>query len=347
MTARYMAAAIERFGAASHPVLRDFLRRPPGAGEIEVAVEAASVNPIDVRRRSGYGQSLFALMGAARLPLILGNDFAGRVIRVGRGVSHLREGDAVFGTAPPSSRGPHANCVVVRAAHAMLQPMGKPGAELATVPYNYLTVARALAGAGLGNANLAGIDVLVHGGTGGLGMLAVQLLKRRGAAVAATGSRERLPMCRRAGASLLIDRDRDELQSLPYRFAATLNFANWDDEGALLRLLGPNAIGHATTVHPLLANVDRHGLLLGGLASLAQKRRMRANARRGARYAWTVFGVRQAALAEMATDLPALALPKTSSYTLADAANAYLHYEKGLPGRAVLVPSAAERAHIT
>jgi len=262
MSTSYLAAVIEKFDAVPGPVLREFRRSAPGAGEIEVAVEAASVNPIDVRRSSGYGKSLFSLMGAAKLPLTLGNDFAGRVIRVGKDVGHLREGDAVFGAAPPSSRGTHASCVVVPASHAVLRPAGMPSAELAAVPYNFLTVMKALQAAGLGEANLAGIDVLVHGGTGGLGMIAVQLLKRRGAHVAATGSRDRLPRCRRAGADLLIDRD--ELRTLSYRFAATLNFANWDDEGALLRLLDPQALGHATTVHPLLGNFDRLGLLMGG-----------------------------------------------------------------------------------
>jgi reticulon-4-interacting protein 1, mitochondrial len=346
MNASYLAAAIEKFDAAARPVLREFPRRAPGAGEIEVAVEAASVNPIDVRRSTAYGRSLFSLMGAARLPLTLGNDFAGRVMRVGRGVSHLREGDAIFGAAPPSSRGTHANCVVVRASHAVLQPKGMSSAELAAVPYNFLTVAKALQAAGLGAANLDGIDVLVHGGTGGLGMIAVQLLKRRGAYVAATGSDDRLPMCRRAGASLLIDRERDELRALPYRFAATLNFANWDDESALLRLLAPNALGHATTVHPLLGNFDRFGLLRGGMASLSQKRRMRALAPRGARYAWSIFSADRAVLEELAATVGTITLPKVRSYTLADAAGAYMHNEKSLPGRPVLMPSATERAYI-
>ncbi len=346
MSAGYLAAAIEKFDAAARPVLCEFPRRAPGTGEIEVAVEAASVNPIDVRRGSGYGRSLFSLMGAARLPLTLGNDFAGRVMRVGRGVFHLREGDAVFGAAPPSSRGTHASCVVVRASHAVLQPMGMSSALLAAVPYNFLTVAKALQDSGLGAANLEGFDVLVHGGTGGLGMIAVQLLKRRGANVAATGSNGRLPMCRRAGASLVIDRDREELSALPYRFAATLNFANWDDEGALLRLLGPQAIGHATTVHPLLGNFDRFGLLRGGMASFSQKRRMRALAPLGARYAWSVFSANCAVLEELAATVGTLALPRVRSYVLGDAAGAYTHYEEELPGRPVLMPGATERAYM-
>jgi len=59
----------------------------PAAGEIEVAVEAASVNPIDIRRAEGYGRRLLSLMGASRFPMTLGNDFAGTIVAVGERVT--------------------------------------------------------------------------------------------------------------------------------------------------------------------------------------------------------------------------------------------------------------------
>jgi NADPH:quinone reductase-like Zn-dependent oxidoreductase len=57
--------------------------RSPGPDEIHIAVEAASVNPIDVRRAAGYGRTLLSLMGGSRFPMTLGNDFAGVVATVG------------------------------------------------------------------------------------------------------------------------------------------------------------------------------------------------------------------------------------------------------------------------
>ena len=63
--------------------IREVPRRSPAPDEIEVAVEAASVNPIDVRRAEGYGRRLLSLLGASRFPMVLGNDFAGAVVRVG------------------------------------------------------------------------------------------------------------------------------------------------------------------------------------------------------------------------------------------------------------------------
>jgi NADPH:quinone reductase-like Zn-dependent oxidoreductase len=73
--------------------IRQLPRQEPGPDEIEIAVEAASVNPIDVRRSEGYGRRLLSLLGAARFPLVLGNDFAGSVSAVGARVSALRIGD--------------------------------------------------------------------------------------------------------------------------------------------------------------------------------------------------------------------------------------------------------------
>lgn len=75
-------------------------RQEPGPDEIEIAVEAASVNPIDVRRSEGYGRRLLSSLDAARFPLVLGNDFGGSVSAVGARVSALRIGDRVYGVKP-------------------------------------------------------------------------------------------------------------------------------------------------------------------------------------------------------------------------------------------------------
>ncbi|KAF7964286.1 hypothetical protein AWV80_39390 [Cupriavidus sp. UYMU48A] len=68
-----------RIGEAFPLQVRPKSYRKPRNGEIVVQVEAAAVNPIDVRRRSGYGRRILSLMGATRMPLVLGNDFAGTV----------------------------------------------------------------------------------------------------------------------------------------------------------------------------------------------------------------------------------------------------------------------------
>jgi hypothetical protein len=63
--------------------IRQVPRRHPAADQVEIAGEAASVNPIDVRRAEGHGLRLLPLLGAAKFPLVLGNDFAGTIAATG------------------------------------------------------------------------------------------------------------------------------------------------------------------------------------------------------------------------------------------------------------------------
>lgn len=126
-------------------------------------------------------------------------------------------------------------------------------------------------------------------------------------------------------------------------FDATLNFANRGDDATLLRLLGRGALGHATTVHPLLDTLDSCGLAPGAIAALRIKRRQRALAPNGARYAWTVFRPDTAALHRLAQHAAALSalLPDVEEYTLSGATQAYRHVAQRQPGRAILLPAHA------
>lgn len=339
MSTPCLAAAVTRFGDAGTLRLRELALTPPGPGQVALQVAAAAVNPIDVRRRAGYGRKLLGLMGAARLPLVLGNDFAGTIYAVGPGVSEWRVGDAVYGAKPPSRAGSHATHLMVDAAQLLRQPAGVAAARLATLPYNFLTVYRALAGAGITPANAPGRAVLVYGASGGLGLIAIALLKKLGAQVTAIAGERGLADCLAAGADIALDRRRQRLAALPRQFAATLNFASWDDDAELVARLAPGALGHATTVHPLLAQFDRYGLLGGALAALYRKRRSAAGAPRGARYAWTVFRPDRGAhdwLAEYALALPPAPAPRL--FPLTEASAAHRHVEQGGSGRAVLLP---------
>lgn len=332
-----LAAAIGAFGGADLLQLRQMPLPQPRPGEIVVRVDAAAVNPIDTRRRAGYGRRMLTLLGAAQLPLVLGNDFAGTVCAVGKGVTAFREGDTVFGAKPPSSHGTHATHVAVDARHAVHQPAGMSAAQLAALPYNFLTVRRAFDGAGIRRETVGGRQVLVHGASGGLGRIALGLLHAMGAEVTAVAGATSLDDCCSAGAALALDHTTTPLRSLPACYAASLNFASWDDEPALLRLLAPGAAGHATTVHPLLGQLDRHGVLAGLAGAWRMKRRMAACVPKGARYQWAVFRPVRDALLELADCAPLLAATPVG-YPLSDVSLAHRHVEQRRPGRAILLP---------
>ena len=124
-------------------------RRDPAADEVEMAMEAASVNPIDVRRAEGYGRRLLSLLGAGKFPMVLGNDFAGTVATTGAKVSELKPGDRVYGLKPTSADGTHTSHVVVKAAYVLRAPAGGDLLTLAALPYSFVTMWLAVRGAGI------------------------------------------------------------------------------------------------------------------------------------------------------------------------------------------------------
>jgi NADPH:quinone reductase-like Zn-dependent oxidoreductase len=134
--------------------VREVLRSTPAAGEIEIAVEAASVNPIDVRRADGYGRRLLSLLRASRFPMTLGNDFTGTVVAVGKGCKGaFAVGDRVFGVKPVSRDGTHASHLVAKGAYARKAPPNRNIQDIAALPYSFVTMWLAAKAAGLTRGN--------------------------------------------------------------------------------------------------------------------------------------------------------------------------------------------------
>src|SRR5271157_3053052 len=117
--------------------VREAPRRRPAPDEIEVAVEAASVNPIDVRRAEGYGVRLLSLLGAGKFPMVLGNDFTGTVVTTGTKVSALKPGERVYGLKRTSGEGTHASHVLVKAVSVLPAAAGQDLRALAAIPYSF------------------------------------------------------------------------------------------------------------------------------------------------------------------------------------------------------------------
>jgi reticulon-4-interacting protein 1, mitochondrial len=282
--------------------VREVPRNASAADEIEIAVEAASVNPIDVRRADGYGRRLLSLLRASRFPMTLGNDFAGTVAAVGTGCKGaFAVGDRVYGVKPVSRDGSHTSHLLVKGAFARKAPPSGNIQGLAALPYSFVTMWLAARVAGVTRDDAAGKSVLVHGAAGGLGTLALQTLSAWGAKVTAIAKAADLAACYAAGATEAVDRDQDPFATLRGAFDVTLNFATWNDELKLLSCLRQGGLGHATTVHPLIQNFDELGWVGGALQTIRQKRRTRAMLPKGARhYAWVLFRPEAEALSELA-----------------------------------------------
>jgi NADPH2:quinone reductase len=166
----------------------------PGEGEVLVKVAAAGVNRPDVEQRKG---TYPPPPGASDIP---GLEIAGTVVALGPGASGLRAGDAVCALV---SGGGYAEYCTAPAAQCLPVPKGLGMVEAASLPETFFTVWQNA----FDRARLAaGETILVHGGSSGIGVAAIQMAKAAGARVLATaGSPEKCAACARLGADRAID----------------------------------------------------------------------------------------------------------------------------------------------
>ncbi|MFD4530252.1 zinc-binding dehydrogenase [Streptomyces sp. NPDC058470] len=329
------SAQAERFGAAQDvfQVVDDAPTPTPGVDEVLVRQRATSVNPIDCRRRGGYGQKLMKLRGLTGFPLVLGNDISGDVVAVGSGVTGLKSGDAVFGAMRPAPQGTYSEYCVVKADDVVAKPEGLSYREAAALPYAFLSAWAALKDAGFRPENAAGKRVFLQGGSGGTGVVTLQICKALGAHVATTAGPAGIELCESLGADQVINyRTQDFAEQLrDFDFAVCM--ADDAEERKMLGILrrGPGA-GYGTLVHPLMRFVDERGLFLGGVqavATLLGRRLREALSRRS--YGWSLFGPDRAAL-ELLARLAAEGKVRAvidKTYPLSEIAAAQEYVERG------------------
>lgn len=194
------AARIHEYGKPDALVYEDAPMPMPGWGEVLVRVKAAGINPVDWKTRAGSGMS--GRYGNA-FPLIVGWDISGVVEAVEENVKNFKIGDEVFGMVRfPDVGSAYAQYVAAPQAHLALKPANINFVEAAAYPLAVLTAWQALFEAG----NLAaGERLLIQGAAGGVGHLAVQLAKWKGAHVTGTGSTNNIDFLRELGVDEVID----------------------------------------------------------------------------------------------------------------------------------------------
>ncbi|MDG4852784.1 MULTISPECIES: NADP-dependent oxidoreductase [unclassified Mesorhizobium] len=169
----------------------------PKASEVLVRVKAAGINPVDGAVRAGY----FPLIGEP--PFILGWDISGIVEALGTGVTAFKVGDAVFGMPRfPKQAAAYAEFVATPVDEIAAKPAAIDHAQAAALPLAGLTAWQGLVRHG---GLQSGQRVLIHAGAGGVGHLAVQIAKARGAWVIATASPDKLDYVRSIGADEVVD----------------------------------------------------------------------------------------------------------------------------------------------
>ncbi|MFD4505242.1 NADP-dependent oxidoreductase [Streptomyces sp. NPDC058457] len=257
-------------------------RPKPRPNEVLVRVRAAGLNPTDWKHRETGG-----FLG--KPPFVLGWDVSGTVEETGIGVAAFRPGDEVFGMASyPYGHGTHAEYVALPARALVPKPAGIDHVQAAALPLVSLTAWQAL----VENADVRpGQRVLIHAAAGGVGHVAVQIAKARGAYVIGTASAGKHDFLRGIGVDEPVDYRSVDVTEAVRDVDVVLDTIGGDTSEASLRVLRPGGV--VVSILPvggprffeeaerlgvravrMLVDADRAGM--GAIAGLVEEGKLRA-----------------------------------------------------------------------
>ncbi len=221
---KYKKKGILRLSEMPEPVLQD--------NDVMVEVHAAGVNVLDSKIRDGEFKAILRY----HLPLVLGNDVAGVVVRVGAKVRQFRAGDEVYARPAQDRIGTFAEYIAMNEADVAMKPSNLTMQEAASLPLVALTAWQAF----VEKANLRkGQKVLIHAGSGGVGTAAIQLAKHLGAHVATTTSTGNVDLVKSLGADVVIDYKVDDFEKVLQDYDVVLNSLGKDTLAKSLTMLKP------------------------------------------------------------------------------------------------------------
>jgi NADPH:quinone reductase len=311
------AVAIDAFGGPERLLVHELRVPEIDRNEVLIRVDTAGVGVWDAKMRRG------AFSRGKSFPIVLGAEGSGTIASLGDDVRGLSIGDSVIGYAYGEKKGGfYAEYVALRAEHVAPMPRSLDFREAGAIPVAGLT---ALAGIDDALGLRAGTTLLVHGATGSVGVMAVQLAKRRGARVIATAhDREGSELLRRLGADAAIDMHHDDAAAVARGFAP-------DGVDAVLALVGADAERVTAALRDGGTIAHPNGVELpSGLAAIAFDGVPNAAA----------FARLTAAIDEGPFEVPIAAM-----YSLDDTAEAHRRLERGhVHGTIVVVVDAAEDA---
>lgn len=199
------AVRIHQYGGTETLKLENIAKPQINDDDILIAVKSAAINPVDWKIREGYLQTFIPY----ELPVILGWDVAGIVVEVGSKVSEFNVGDEVFSRPNIARDGSYADYIAVKADEAVLKSPKLSFSEAAALPLAGITAWQCLVDV----ANVQpGQRVLIHAGAGGVGHLAIQIAKAKGATVIATASAANQDLLKKLGTDQAVDYAKSSLK---------------------------------------------------------------------------------------------------------------------------------------
>ncbi|XP_034943991.1 reticulon-4-interacting protein 1, mitochondrial [Chelonus insularis] len=245
--------------------------------EVLIKVKAASVNPIDIAMIRGYGAKVINILRIAKqmktdleFPLTLGRDFSGVIVEKGHQVpDRLELGDDVWGVVPVEQQGCHAQYVVVDNCFVNKKPLNLSHAEAASILYAGLTAWSSLwITGGLSYKSIlpsiSNKKILILGGSGGVGTLAIQIAKSWKLFVVTTCSADATELLKTLGANIVIDYKQNDADLKlenegPYHIVLDCSNQKLDD----IPHKKYSYDNYITLNSPLLRHVDDYGIVAG------------------------------------------------------------------------------------
>ena len=226
------AFIIDRYGSKNGVRLGEMPEPDVREDDVLVQVRAAGVNLLDSKIKSGEFKTILPY----RLPLILGHDVAGVVVRVGARVRRFKAGDEVCARPADHRIGTFAEFIAIKEDDLAHKPQSLTMEEAASISLVGLTAWQAL----IERAQLKiGQKVLIHAGSGGVGTFAIQLAKHVGAYVATTTSTANVEWVKRLGADVVIDYRKDDFEKVLHDYDVVLNSLDGETLNKSLRVLKP------------------------------------------------------------------------------------------------------------
>ncbi len=224
--------------------------------EVLVRVVAASINPVDWKVREGY----LAQMIPHALPLTLGWDVSGVVEQVGAQVTQWQPGDAVFSRPDLARNGTYAEFVAIRASECARKPRTISHVEAASLPLAGITAWEAM----MDTAQVKpGQRVLVQAGSGGVGSLAIQLVKAAGATVIATASGRNRALVESLGVDQFVDYTATKVADAVEPVDAVFDTIGGEVQDAAWSILKPGGIQVSIISPPSEEKANAMGLRAG------------------------------------------------------------------------------------
>jgi len=251
-----IAVQINSYGGSDVLTINNNAKKPePAKGQILVEVGAAALNPVDNAIMGGYMKDIVPLP----FPITLGGDFSGVIVQIGEGVSGLKLSDKVYGQAicVNGGSGSLAQFVVANVANTGKMPKNINFVEASSLPLAGVSAIQALEE----NIKLKrGQKILIHGGAGGIGSVAIQIAKHLGAFVAATVSSGDIDFVKKLGADQTIDYRKEPFEQKLKDFDAVLCLVRGETINKSFRILKKGGILVSLVGLPETELIDKYGV---------------------------------------------------------------------------------------